>query len=54
MSMKIYNTLSKQKEDFVPIEEGKVRMYVCTSILLRGCEVCRLTLKAGQSRTLSL
>ncbi|MBR3770509.1 MAG: cysteine--tRNA ligase [Lachnospiraceae bacterium] len=27
--MKIYNTLSKQKEDFVPIEEGKVRMYVC-------------------------
>ena len=29
MSMKIYNTLSKQKEDFVPIEEGKVRMYVC-------------------------
>ena len=29
MSMKIYNTLSKQKEEFVPIEEGKVRMYVC-------------------------
>ncbi|MCI5699743.1 MAG: cysteine--tRNA ligase [Lachnospiraceae bacterium] len=27
--MKIYNTLSKQKEEFVPIEEGKVRMYVC-------------------------
>ena len=27
--MKIYNTLSKKKEEFVPIEEGKVRMYVC-------------------------
>ncbi len=27
--MKIYNTLSKSKEEFVPIEEGKVRMYVC-------------------------
>ncbi|MCR4902847.1 MAG: cysteine--tRNA ligase [Butyrivibrio sp.] len=27
--MQIYNTLSKKKEDFVPIEEGKVRMYVC-------------------------
>ena len=27
--MKIYNTLSKRKEEFVPIEEGKVRMYVC-------------------------
>lgn len=27
--MKIFNTLSRQKEEFVPIEEGKVRMYVC-------------------------
>ncbi|MCC2125320.1 cysteine--tRNA ligase [Hominiventricola filiformis] len=27
--MRIYNTLSKKKEDFVPLEEGKVRMYVC-------------------------
>lgn len=27
--MKIYNTLTRQKEEFVPIEEGKVRMYAC-------------------------
>lgn len=27
--MKVYNTLTKTKEEFVPIEEGKVRMYVC-------------------------
>ena len=27
--MKLYNTLSKQKEEFVPLEERKVRMYVC-------------------------
>ena len=27
--MKIYNTLSKKKEEFSPIEEGKVKMYVC-------------------------
>lgn len=27
--MKVYNTLSKRKEEFVPIEEGKVKMYVC-------------------------
>ncbi len=27
--MKLYNTLSKKKEEFVPLEEGKVRMYVC-------------------------
>ena len=27
--MKIYNTMSKRKEEFVPLEEGKVKMYVC-------------------------
>ena len=27
--MKIYNTLSKRKEEFVPLEPGKVKMYVC-------------------------
>ena len=27
--MKIYNTLSKVKEEFFPLEEGKVKMYVC-------------------------
>lgn len=27
--MKLYNTLTKQKEEFVPVEEGKVKMYVC-------------------------
>ena len=27
--MKLYNTLTQKKEEFVPIEEGKVRMYSC-------------------------
>ena len=27
--MKIYNTLSRRKEEFVPLQEGKVSMYVC-------------------------
>lgn len=27
--MQIYNTMTKKKEEFVPIEPGKVRMYVC-------------------------
>lgn len=27
--MKLYNTLTKKKEEFVPLEEKKVRMYVC-------------------------
>lgn len=27
--MKVYNTLTKKKEEFIPLEEGKVKMYVC-------------------------
>lgn len=27
--MKIYNTLTRKKEEFVPMEPGKVKMYVC-------------------------
>ena len=27
--MRIYNTLSRRKEEFKPLEEGKVKMYVC-------------------------
>lgn len=29
IAVKVYNTLTRKKEEFVPIEEGKVRMYVC-------------------------
>lgn len=29
MEMRLYNTLTRKKEEFVPIEKGKVRMYVC-------------------------
>ena len=29
MALRIYSTLSRRKEDFQPIEPGKVRMYVC-------------------------
>ncbi len=27
--MRLYNTLTRQKEEFVPIQEGKVKMYSC-------------------------
>ena len=27
--MKIFNSLTRKKEEFIPIEEGKVKMYVC-------------------------
>lgn len=29
MTIKLYNTLTRQKEVFKPLEEGKVKMYVC-------------------------
>ncbi len=29
MSIKVYNTLTKQKEEFVPIQPGKANIYVC-------------------------
>lgn len=29
MALKIYNSLTRNKEDFIPVEKGKVKMYVC-------------------------
>lgn len=29
MAIQLYNTLTRKKEAFVPLEEGKVKMYVC-------------------------
>ena len=29
MSLKIYNVLTRKKEEFVPLEDGKVKMYAC-------------------------
>lgn len=29
MTLKVYNTLTKQKEEFTPLEQGKVKIYVC-------------------------
>lgn len=29
MTLRIYNSLSRKKETFVPVEKGKVKMYVC-------------------------
>ena len=27
--MKIYNSMTRRKEEFVPVQEGKVNIYVC-------------------------
>lgn len=39
MSLKIYNTLSGAKEDFVPLKKGEVRMYVCGVTVYDRCHV---------------
>lgn len=29
MTLKLYNSLSRKKETFIPVEKGKIKMYVC-------------------------
>ncbi len=37
--LKIYNTLSRQKEEFTPLIEGKVSMYVCGVTIYDYCHI---------------
>ncbi|HSD43414.1 MAG TPA: cysteine--tRNA ligase [Burkholderiales bacterium] len=37
--LKIYNTLTRSKHDFVPIEPGRVRMYVCGMTVYDYCHI---------------
>ena len=37
--LRIYNSLTRSKEEFVPIEPGKVRMYVCGMTVYDWCHV---------------
>jgi len=37
--LKIYNTLKREKQDFVPLEPGKVRMYVCGMTVYDYCHL---------------
>ena len=37
--LKIYNTLARDKQEFVPIEAGKVRMYVCGMTVYDYCHL---------------
>ncbi len=39
MSLRVYNTLSRQLEEFSPIEQGHVRMYVCGMTIYDLCHV---------------
>jgi len=38
-ALKIYNTLAREKQPFVPIEPGKVRMYVCGMTVYDYCHI---------------
>ena len=37
--LRVFNTLSRTKEDFVPLEPGRVRMYVCGMTVYDFCHV---------------
>ena len=39
MSLRIYNTLSGKKDEFVPLKEGEVRIYVCGVTVYDSCHV---------------
>ncbi|WP_151636328.1 cysteine--tRNA ligase [Noviherbaspirillum aerium] len=38
-ALKIYNTLARDKQTFVPMQEGKVRMYVCGMTVYDYCHL---------------
>jgi len=39
MALRVYNTLSGRKEEFVPLEPGKVKMYVCGVTVYDHCHI---------------
>ena len=39
MTIKFYNSLTNQKEDFVPIREDEVGMYVCGMTVYDNCHL---------------
>ncbi|HSV51356.1 MAG TPA: cysteine--tRNA ligase [Burkholderiaceae bacterium] len=39
MSLRIYNTLSRELQTFLPLEPGRVRMYVCGITVYDSCHV---------------
>ena len=39
MTLRFYNSLTNQKEDFMPIREGEVSMYVCGMTVYDNCHL---------------
>ena len=42
MSIHIYNSLSRKKEEFIPLQPGKVKMYVCGVTVYDTCHIGHL------------
>ncbi|MCX8021802.1 MAG: cysteine--tRNA ligase [Syntrophorhabdaceae bacterium] len=39
MSIRVYNTYTGKKEDFIPVEEGKLKLYVCGVTVYDHCHI---------------
>ena len=39
MALQIYNTLNRRKEEFTPLEPGKVKMYACGVTVYDMCHI---------------
>ena len=39
MALKVYNTITGKKEDFTPVNEGKVKIYVCGVTVYDHCHI---------------
>ena len=42
MSIQLYNTLSRDKQPFEPLNEGKVGLYVCGPTVYSDCHIGHL------------
>ena len=39
MALKVYNTISGRKEDFIPVTEGEAKLYVCGVTVYDRCHI---------------
>ena len=46
--LKIYNTIAREKQEFVPIEAGKVKMYVCGMTVYDFCHLGHARVLVGE------
>ena len=47
MGLRIYNTLSRQVEDFVPLQPGRIGLYVCGITVYDYCHLGHARLLVG-------